>query len=249
MSNYPTLNNAPITEAVIELRFPQSFVSFPKTKAFCDSLKNDYPNQNIKNLRQIVFSFDESSQVSGQRELGPELVMVTSQDQKRIFHFGKDRFSFSRVGRYSNWIEFSSEALKVWQGFQQAQGIKLLTRIGVRFINNLNLPKEMKDFSEFLIVPPAVPPAIPNVCAGFLTRVFLVNEKMGASAVIAQILDPNNVKVADIKLPVILDIDVYKTGSFLLSDTNLLDHLSDLRGYKNDIFFSSLTPKTLEFYK
>lgn len=252
MSKHPPLKSAPITEAVIELRYPPNSVAFEKIESFCKSLEERYPKQEVKHLTQVLFSLGKGvgqSTAPKYQDLGVNHIKITSEDNKRIFQVGKDRFSFIKVGKYSSWDDFSAEMLVVWSKFCESTEIKVLSRIGVRFINNLNLPSTMKELDGFLCNAPTIPSKTPSVDLGFLTRIMIANNEIEAEATISRALDPNKLKVAGDKLPVILDIDVYMVGAMVPSGDQLTRCLLKLRNYKNDIFFNSLTSKALELYQ
>jgi uncharacterized protein (TIGR04255 family) len=51
------------------------------------------------------------------------------------------------------------------------------------------------------------------------------------------------------KASIVLDIDVSMYGRYTLDDGQYLECLEQLREYKNEIFFASLTEKAMELFQ
>jgi uncharacterized protein (TIGR04255 family) len=113
----------------------------------------------------------------------------------------------------------------------------------------LNLPFPMQDFDEYLTAPPIIPQELPQVISSFLTRVVLTEPALGVSAIITQALEPIP-PIADInRLPVILDIDVFKQDPKGIDETDAWNTIEQLRHFKNKIFDKSITSKLMEIYR
>ena len=121
-----------------------------------------------------------------------------------------------------------------------------MSRLALRYINRLNIPLPIEDFSLYLTSPPVIPPDLPQEVSSFLTRVVLHESTVSLAANITQALeqglDPNSVTV-------ILDIDAYKTGEFDPHGAEIAEVLEALHHFKNRVFFSSLTEAALRLYE
>jgi hypothetical protein len=80
----------------------------------------------------------------------------------------------------------------------------------------------------------------------FLTRVHVADEPRDSAAVIVQALEPQfdpNV------MSLLLDIDAYHELSLSPTDQDLLALFQQLRELKNEIFYASITEKSVEMYQ
>jgi uncharacterized protein (TIGR04255 family) len=119
--------------------------------------------------------------------------------------------------------------------------------VTLRYVNNLELPFPLVDFSQYLNAPPNLPAELPLKVTRFLSRVSVVRESSSASAVITQAFE--GLPGAGAKhVNVILDIDTSKREDFG-NDDGVWAALEELHTFKNEIFFSSLTEAAVRLYE
>ena len=250
MSNFPILKKAPIKEAIIEFRYPSiKGLSFEELEKISSPLTKKYPNKKTGYEQQIEFEITEGKGKSKVKDRIPKSVILSLPNKNNV-HLENGRFLFSKMGPYDKWELFSEEAIEAWSLVNENLNVKEFTRMGVRFINNLNLPKGEDCLKDHLQSPPKVSEEICDISIeGFLTRLVLVNTKYNdIKAYVTLGLDHNKNPMED-TLPVILDIDVIKSGKINLDLNTVIENLSNLRNFKNELFFKSLTPVGLELYK
>ena len=163
-------------------------------------------------------------------------------DGKDIAQITTKGLTFSRLTPYKDWRTFSSLARAVWRQYIEAVGPVTVERLGVRYVNRLNVPMA-QDFSpdDYFTNAPRLFMASRREMDHFLTRLVLrLSDPQEANAIVIQTID----KPSDGLLPLILDIDVFATLDEPDVDIWLL--LDILRDYKNDIFFNTMTSKSLD---
>lgn len=246
MEKFQVLKKAPITEALVDLRVKlQSEVNVKSIDSIHEPIKKEYPEKQEQRMSQIQLELKvgedlvkpPSTKIIGYRYI--------SSDKKQIFQARLDGFTFSRLQPYTNWEELRDEVHRLWLLYKEITLPDLITRVALRYINNLNIPLPMKDFSDYLTAPPVVPEGLPQGVSSFLTRVVIQEPSIGASAVITQALEPVVGEVA----PVILDIDVFKFRPEGIEEKDAWDTIERLRYFKNQIFFKSITNKLKEMYE
>jgi uncharacterized protein (TIGR04255 family) len=135
--------NAPITEAVIDLR-----VEVPADlglKNLRDVLAEDaemerYPSKEALLLEGVQFarSGDGASTTSTLRqEIG---VRFHSTDGKYVFQARRDGFTLSRLSPYENWASFRTEARRLWNLYRATARPTRVLRAALRYINRINIP-------------------------------------------------------------------------------------------------------------
>lgn len=77
-------------------------------------------------------------------------------------------------------------------------------------------------------------------------RLEIPNPDIEATAIITQTMDK---PTRSPKLPLILDIDVIKNTDYVENLAKMWEDFENLRDFKNDIFFNSITEKTKELFK
>lgn len=245
---FPHLNNAPITEAIIDfrVRLPGAF-EILRLKEAHPQLSADYPTIEEQQVTQQQFE---------QRLGQPPKLMVRSQgvlgyrfrsgDSKSIVQFRRNGFTFNRLKPYPSWDQVFPEACRLWNIYSTVAGPEEISRIAVRFINRLQLPLPNLEFSDYLTAPPPLPQGVPQSLSGFLTQVVIQDPETKLAANVVQALEP---PLNEQYVSMILDIDVYQRDVSQLTLEAVLGQFAKLREMKNRIFFGSLTEKALALFR
>jgi len=248
LEGHPTLTKAPIKEALIDIRVKlSSDFDVKKIDSIYEKIKETYPGKEEQTVSQIQLerqpgkeSFKSFTKINGYRYL--------STNKDKIFQARLDGFTFNRLPPYTIWEELRNEAKRLWLLYKDATSPEVITRVALRYINNLNIPMSM-DFGDYLMAPPALPEGLPQGLDGFLIRLNVHIPELEANAIITQALEPMPVK-SD-KIPVILDIDVFKekTEAPGIEEGEAWSLLERMRHFKNEVFFKFITEKLKEIYK
>ncbi len=132
--------------------------------------------------------------------------LLHTADEKQVFQARMDGFSFNRLKPYETWEALRDEAKRLWGLYEEVASPEI-QRIGLHYINKIDIPMPVRDFKDYLAAGPPVPEGRPQGVNSFFTRVVIAEPKFQATAIITQafeqIVDPNF-------LPLYLDIDVSK---------------------------------------
>ena len=153
---------------------------------------------------------------------------------------------FSRLEPYETWEKMKENASRLWNEYRGIARPKALTRIATRFINVLRLPNPIYDFGDYLRAPPQVPEKLPHGISSFLTRVVMHETTIEAVGILSQALE--NIENPE-TMPIVLDIDVFIERNFAADTLDFWNALEQLRKFKNEIFFESITERTAELFK
>ncbi len=244
------LPHAPIVEAVIDIRAratekleESSLRSHLEAKlkgyGFLDSrrqFRGEVKLETGKPPSQVV------------RDLGWKGLRFRSSDEKHIAQFNRDGFVFSRLEPYVNWDQLFGEGLRLLSIFKELARPVEIHRIGLRFINRIQLPPGELRFEDYIQLAPVSPCGLDLPFHGFMHHDKLaVPGHPYAINVIRTIQPPAGAGGAGIA--VILDVDVFTTQGFELDDTLLARRLLEMRWLKNKAFFGSITEKALEAFR
>ena len=159
-------------------------------------------------------------------------------------------FTLSRLAPYKDWNDLRTEANLLWRQFRQRFASVPVSRIAVRYINEIKLPLPIVDFDEYLTAAPKSPTGVPQAFSQFLTRVMIPDEEKKCVSVISHVMEappeetPNGSSVT-----LLLDIDVFREIlPPIVDDDRLWDGIDELRLQKNRMFFAHLTDKALELF-
>ncbi len=240
---YPHLPNAPIVEAVFDIRcrLPEGCESSAIETAV-QKLKSDYPVAR----KQLVQANEFKGELGKKTELksikGLRGVQIEKQDKKQIVQMQRDGFSLNRLRPYTSFDELMPEVMRCWQIYAEATKPAELTRIALRTINRIELPMGFAQAREAFQI--ALETTFPDLKqTGFLHRWSLAGNDCFATVTLA------TRPPAETTVPVVLDIDAYKTLDLDSKIDALKRDFSLLRELKNDIFFGSLTAGWIDQYK
>jgi uncharacterized protein (TIGR04255 family) len=237
------LEHAPIAEAVIDFRvLRQEQVTPQMFENLGPLIGNQYSVKSEIQSISATFGFDNG------RFLDPARVQASLgwryQAETQIAQFRVDGFTFSKVEPYTTWEEVFGEAFRLWEVYVERAEPKQVSRIAVRYINRMRIVGA-SNLLEYLEGPPNLPAPIPQVIREFLSRIAVDDPARNASAVIVQALEP---RVEPSTISLLLDIDAFKTVNSTPNDPELANTFRQLRALKNDIFFASITERTVETY-
>lgn len=233
------LKNAPIVEAVIDFRVlrkegtkAETFEGLAPSIGYAES----FPIQTI----EARFGLDDVP-TSVKSAIGWQYRRTGAVAQFRI-----DGFTFSKLDPYTNWEDVFGEAVRLWRKYAEVANPAEIIRIAVRYINRLRVPAPF-DVHEYLETAPVLPDPIPQAIREFLTRVTIEDHVRSASAVLVQALEPAT-EPGSISL--LIDIDAFMENLALSAhDETLPEKFQQLRRLKNEIFYATITEKTVGIYE
>lgn len=246
MATQRHLNNAPITEAVIDLRVQNA-------RAFDAALMEElakrtdrgYVPKGPVRLNEFGIEGDKGVHVAV-RDIG---YRYHSADDKFVVQFQAEGFTVSRLAPYLNWANLKAEAEAFWPVYRDIMTTQRITRTACRYINNLRLPMQPKeDFNIYLTTSPQVPAELPQSLLGFMQRVVIPNSDANAVTILSQYLEKPAATPAE-PVPVILDIDVAVGSPYDPGTPDVWKCLDTLHDLKNDAFFASITEAAARLYE
>jgi uncharacterized protein (TIGR04255 family) len=244
---FPHLDRAPIIEAVIEIRTrAQSPWEESKVTQRLKAALPEYPTVHSMDAvqQEIVFG----AQVPPQglvHELGWNGLRLQSADKLHVAQFNRGGFVFSRLRPYETWEQLEKEATRLWQLHVQVASPSEIQRLGVRFINRIQMPAQETRFEEYIDPSPETPRDLDLPFLNFLYRETLIVPGHNYGINLTRTLQiPQNRIVEGIAI--ILDIDVFTMQPFPVDDADLQRRLTEMRWLKNKSFFGTITAKALE---
>jgi uncharacterized protein (TIGR04255 family) len=240
-------SRAPIVEAVIDFR-----VSLDPSITL-DDLAQVHA-QESQRYPQIKKRMEVQGEI-GIAEMGVRATAVgtqtghvlTSRDEKQIAQIRLDGFSFSRLAPYDSWEPFHDEATRLWNLYRQIVSPKFVTRLGVRYINRLDIPSEAIEIKDYLRTSPEISPALPQTLTGYFMQIQVPLPDYAATVTInSTIVEPPSPNTTSL----VLDIDTFREINLPASSEsfgdNLEEGLAQLRRAKNFVFEGCITPTTRE---
>ena len=234
----------PITEAVVELRFQQ-----PLTTDLIEKLKGrfaqDFPLPPQTNVNFGVEFNQESTKVS--REFGG--YKLTSADGAGIVVIGPNAVSTSRLAPYPGWDTFISGAKANWDTWKRVVGKREVIRIGVRYINRIDLPNpdggpiDVEDYFNFT-------PRTPRIGELPISEYTMsVSAPLEVDDLRLVINSSSHTNVLVKTNSFILDLDVSREKNVPQRENELWECIDQIRLHKNAVFEACLTDRTRKLFE
>lgn len=243
MPNEITYSKSPIQEALIDVKVSYGAeFNLNSVESLHDEFREDLPQKTARN--SVVFSInpEEGSSVNNSEVDG---FMFRAGDGSRVLQITKEGFTFSLINTYSGWEEFFGEAMRYWEIFLNKLAPISINRLGIRYVNKINIPKETDNLSDYFTTQASLG-GITNKPTELFLRAVIPHDKNICIVTEAT----NQTLVVGDEQGFILDIDVFNEEPFNASEKQkLTEQLEELRAVKNDVFQKSLTSKTKDMFK
>ena len=245
------LPNAPIVEALIDFR---ARATVPWDEAsFGEALKPmlpDYPTMTVQNSLVVGLMLKPGISAETREHDSWKGLQFKSADGFSIATFNRDGYTFSRLRPYQDWNHLEDETIRLWKLHSELVRPAEIQRMGVRFINRIDLPNDGKVRIEDYIDPyPLEPKGLELPFAGFLHIDTFAVPGYSYSLNVARNFQPPQPPLSA-AWGFILDIDVSTLQSLEIGDfESIKKRFSEMRWLKNKAFFGSITERTKQSYK
>lgn len=236
-------DHAPIAEAILELT--------------C-TLPSDVTLDQLAHVAdpETFSAAGAAIMVTGRVEVGPEGIhgdtsgeaighLLRRADGLRVIQSRLNGFAYSALAPYDRWETFSAEAWEHWSDYQRVARAIKVSRIGVRYVNKIDIPNASIEIKDYLRTAVDVSPYLPQLTAGYFLQVVVPLSHFNAAATITStIVPPPSVDHTSL----ILDIDTWRTVDIALASTaagdSITEVLNTLREAKNYVFEACITDAT-----
>ncbi len=162
-----TYMNPPVVEAACEFRFDASSswdLAIPG-QVYTD-LREQFPDkEQAQTIEATLGVGNEGFQQAISRQ---ELLKMESHDKTEVVQVAAHRLVVSKLRPYSSWGEFRPLIMRAFRSYLGVAQPAGLYRMGLRYINRLNLPQEPAQLEDYLEYYPFTGPELPSMMDSFL---------------------------------------------------------------------------------
>jgi uncharacterized protein (TIGR04255 family) len=238
----PQYKRPPITEAIIEIRLEQP-LSSDEVEGLHRRFKGEYQSSEDFVSLNVEVKMKTRSASFEERSSGYKL---SSADRADVLLVTSAHMTCSRLAPYMGWDSFRARAGEHWRTWKRVVGYRKIRRIGVRFINRIDIPGtkgELLKISDYLRV--YVEAGALGTMEGYTMQVSGLIAEDNCRLLINSGLVPS--PLVD-HASVMLDIDVSREGDAPQRDDEIWALIDRIRFHKNDIFEKSVTDKARELF-
>jgi uncharacterized protein (TIGR04255 family) len=236
----------PINEAVIQIATVVQ-ASQDSLAKIAHHFKDDYPHQEP--LTGLDFMIDTTGGAAQMRQemRGYRLTSVISPDVLVVQPGG---VVAARLAPYAGWEQLLGAAKRAWSQWRRTGNSSSISRLGVRYINRLDVPIERAanlDLSVYLNFSPKVPNFSSKSITGFVVQATVPTEQDSWSvSLTSTVLNPPPLINTT---SILLDIDLFRTEQIPGRDEDLWECIESVRALKNSVFESCITDATRRLFE
>lgn len=248
MNQFETFSNAPITEAIMDIKAKlSSETNAAQLEQIYNKVKDKYPKKERLRFFQKIFKFKKNNKpdIEQSQDIFKGYIFRSS-EEKKLIQARIDGFTFNKLRPYESWDKFFNEGRKYWKLYKKIAKPLKVTRIALRYINRIEIPLPFKDFKEYILTNPQIAPKLPQTLKHYFFRLEIPNPEIDSIAIITQTIDK---QTHPKKIPMIFDIDVIIESEYNIDEDKMWEDFNKLRNYKNQIFFNSITEKAKELFR
>lgn len=236
---------APITEAVVEIRYASPVAEVREKKAFkyFNNLYSDFksiPHRNIElEIRPEGDPITHTTEVVSNQ--------FSSDDMTQRLHVTPNSFLVSQLAPYEGWEKFNKRIIRDWEIWRKYAGFQDIKRVGMRYINRIDMPitGPIPKYEDYITVYPTLPKILDS-CS-----YHAVNVRVNLDDIRSVL----NLKSALVESPlpeyvaIVVDLDISRVFDEPVSDNDLYSYINEARSKKNTIFEACITDKARELFE
>jgi uncharacterized protein (TIGR04255 family) len=229
---------APITEAILEFKWRDP-IDLDLAKRAARKLSRDYPGEEEQAQVATTITYIAGQDPGATVNVLWKGIKRTSADQAESVRVSTLAFTVLKLAPYNGWDAFLARAKRDWEVIAEVVGRRPIARIGLRYINRIDMPERdgHVKFSEYL-----TPLALPSTAWGDPSAYFVQLNFPPSTAGLALIVNTGTVVPPTVGYQsATLDIDVVAEKLNLLRDEPIWDLAGTMRGEKNRVFEACIT--------
>jgi uncharacterized protein (TIGR04255 family) len=213
---------------------------------FHDLVRERYPLREERRFEQIQFRLNAGESTELSRTGAATGYLFRSLSNEKAVQARLDGFTLNKLRPYESWELLRDEARELWNTYIGIESPLRVSRLALRFINRLELPLPLASFKDFILTTPEVAPTLPQGLSDFFMRLVIPNPGLDGAAVVHETI---GTPIGADHVPLIFDIDSFATVAFDPTSEDIWNRFEQLRDFKNEVFFGSLTERCVELYK
>lgn len=236
---------APIVEAIIDLKVSENFSEREKER-LRDRLKRRFPSIEERHTFNVEFALNmppkQKTELAGFK--------LTAQNGADVVLINDSSFGTVRLAPYDCWDTFLAQAKQNFEEFTKVVGRKSVSRVGVRFINRMDIPNRLifdRPVTTFFRVGVMVPSDLTGVIGKFSFSAEGVEKTTNTPFILrfSMVTPPPLIEHLSFKL----DIDAYWDTEIPARIDEMWDGVQRLRTAKNAIFEQSITDELRSLFR
>lgn len=161
--------NPPLLEAVCEFRFtPDTPWDMTIPGLVYEKLRDAFPTREQRLMQEVDELIQGPEGFQQQIRMMSERTLLFAEDKKTFVQVGPRLLAVNSLRPYPSWVGFKPKIEKAFEVISRTVEIRGLERIGLRYINRIEIPDslaKLKDYLQFYLF---LGPQLPQEMAAFI---------------------------------------------------------------------------------
>jgi uncharacterized protein (TIGR04255 family) len=230
--------NAPITEAVIEIRTKSAIGAGDLERLVARF------SRRFSSPAQKLFEFKvEIGEVRPKAEQKLSGYRLSTADGTLASNVSLASIATSKLAPYEGWEDLIKEARSNWEMWLKIADWRPISRIGVRYINRIDIPVSGPriQLEDYITFQPRVPPSLDTGIIHFAMNTVVPLGQDNLMLVLNAGSTPSPIIGYQ---SLILDLDLSRELDLPSNDTDLWVFINTMRARKNEVFEACITDRT-----
>lgn len=163
--------NPPVVEALCEFRFePDQPWDWTVPGLVYDRIKADFPKKRQQNIVQLELHA-EKEEIAQSVRGGVARMQFLRDDERALVQVGPDLLAVNQLQPYPTWQVFKKMVASGLSVYRDVANPKAVQRIGLRYINRIEIPEKQVSIGDYLLAQPSIPDSVPQVFATWAQRI------------------------------------------------------------------------------
>ena len=233
---------APILETIIEIRVsPSAPADLDSLRAVRTGDENRYPEELA--VMESAVGVEVTGLVASMTSAPTKQTGYQWQNRAgaEIFRASSTQLSYHKLRPYTRWELCRDEARRLWEKYQRIVRPQTVERLGLRYINRLDLPPS-GDLNDYLLTTPQIAPGIHQELSSYMMTLTLPQPDLPNTTI--------TLRQATVEAPspdvasVVFDIDVSRTMPTSPASDQIWSAFERLHERQNQIFELCITDRT-----
>lgn len=237
--------NDPIVEAVSEFRLPKD-CSWDLTVPglIYEKIGDIFYNKEQRITQNVEIT--QSDKVIQQQVTSQELAQFLNDNKKIFVQVGTRLITINCLAPYPSWEKYMPHIINVFKALNETVKIDKLERIGLRYINKININMKSVDLDHFFEFRPFLGEKLPQNLANFrLETVFRYCDQRDSCRVVMA-----NTVAEDLEsTSFILDLDYFLSKPRTVNSDDAIDWVENAHGKVETIFEGCLTQPLRDIFQ
>lgn len=175
--------NPPVVEALCEVYFAESSWDDTAPGAFYERVKNDFPKKRQKEIQEATITMGPEISSAGVQRL-PSWMQFLTEKGDQMIQVAENLLVVNQLLPYRHFEDWEQVVYKAFTVYNEVAPPQRITRIGLRYINRIEIPGEKISMEDFFAIYPQLPQSLGNMHGPFLVRVEVPQAEQGHTVLI-----------------------------------------------------------------